>query len=217
MNQDTTSTGPIAIDSEGEITLGVLSAVENDSRVTQRSLSQELGIALGLTNAYLKRCIKKGYIKIRSAPANRYAYYLTPQGFAEKSRLTSQYLSSSFNFFRGARVQCTDVFEKCLNRGWHTVALAGASDLAEIAALSAREADIRLIGVVDPNFAGDMFIGLPVVPRLSAVGATDAVVVTDLAGPQSTFNTLSAQIPIERVLWPKLLNISVRPPASGEE
>ena len=91
--------------------LEVLSAVERDSRITQRSLSRELGIALGLANAYLKRCAKKGLIKIRQVPLNRYAYYLTPKGFAEKSRLTAEYLAVSFNFFRDAREQCTRLFE----------------------------------------------------------------------------------------------------------
>jgi len=28
-------------------------------------------------------------MKIKQAPANRYVYYLTPKGFAEKSRLTA--------------------------------------------------------------------------------------------------------------------------------
>src|SRR5438445_8329748 len=87
---------------EADITLGMLNAVEENSVVTQRSLAKELGIALGLANAYLRRCVSKGLIKVTHAPANRYAYYLTPQGFAEKSRLTAQYLALSFDFFRVA-------------------------------------------------------------------------------------------------------------------
>jgi len=47
------------------ITLGVLSAIEEDERATQRAISQELGIALGLANAYLKRCVKKGFVKVQ--------------------------------------------------------------------------------------------------------------------------------------------------------
>ena len=35
------------------ITLGVLTAIEEDDRATQRAISEDLGIALGLTNAYL--------------------------------------------------------------------------------------------------------------------------------------------------------------------
>ena len=41
------------------ITLGVLTAIEEDDRATQRAISEDLGIALGLTNAYLRRCVKK--------------------------------------------------------------------------------------------------------------------------------------------------------------
>src|ERR1700685_3834729 len=76
------------------ILLGVLSAVERDSGVTQRHLAHELKIALGLINAYVRRCAKKGFIKIRQVPLNRYAYYLTPRGFAEKSCLTAEYLAA---------------------------------------------------------------------------------------------------------------------------
>ena len=95
--------------SEVEITLGLLNAIERDSRLTQRTLANELGIALGLANTYLRRCAKKGFIKVSQAPAKRYAYYLTPQGFAEKSRLTARYLTQSFNLFRHARTQCDDL------------------------------------------------------------------------------------------------------------
>ena len=120
------------------ITLGVLNAIEEDGRATQRAISQELGIALGLTNAYLKRCVKKGFVKVRQIPANRYAYYLTPQGFAEKSRLTAEYLSISFNFFRSSREQCAKLFEICSQNRWTRVALAGCGDLAEIATMPTR-------------------------------------------------------------------------------
>src|SRR5262245_61676822 len=79
-----------------EILLGVLTAVEHDGNVSQRHISTELGVALGLANAYLRRCVRKGLIKIQQVPRRRYVYYLTPHGFAEKARLTGQYLSASF-------------------------------------------------------------------------------------------------------------------------
>ena len=90
------------------IVLGLLESVERDGAQSQRKLASDLGIALGLVNAYLKRCVKKGLLKIGQAPARRYAYYLTPHGFAEKSRLTVEYLSSSFSFFRHAREDCAE-------------------------------------------------------------------------------------------------------------
>src|ERR1700680_1413728 len=124
------------------IMLGLLESVERGSEQTQRRLASELGIALGLVNAYLKRCITKGLVKVTHAPARRYAYYLTPQGFAEKSRLTVQYLSNSFSFFRLAKSDCARAFEVAKEAGFSRLVLAGKSDLAEIAVLCAVEAAV---------------------------------------------------------------------------
>jgi DNA-binding MarR family transcriptional regulator len=68
-------------------TTGVLSLLNSvdDGAQWQRRIAEDLGIALGLVNAYLKRCIKKGLVKVRQASARRYTYYLTPRGFTEKS------------------------------------------------------------------------------------------------------------------------------------
>jgi DNA-binding MarR family transcriptional regulator len=200
------------LDSETEITLGLLSAVADNNAVTQRSMAKELGIALGLANAYLKRCIAKGYIKVTHAPANRYAYYLTPQGFMEKSRLTARYLSISFNFFREARGQCAQVFETCAQRGWKRVALWGASDLVEIAVLCAAEYPVEPVGIVSVGAGAHANSDLPVVERLEALGAVDAVVITDLEYPQAAFEAVVVIMPRERVLTPPFLNVSRQPP-----
>src|SRR3954470_13007742 len=131
------------------IVLGLLESVERDSSQSQRKLASELGIALGLVNAYLKRCVKKGLLKMGQAPARRYAYYLTPHGFAEKSRLTVEYLSLSFSFFRRAREDCSGLLIVARGRGWDRVVLVGVSDLAEIATICALEQGMTIPAVVD--------------------------------------------------------------------
>jgi DNA-binding MarR family transcriptional regulator len=206
-------------DMPDSITLGVLSVIEEDNRATQRSISQELGIALGLTNAYLKKCVRKGFVKVRQIPANRYAYYLTPQGFAEKSRLTAEYLSISFKFFRSSREQCTEILDDCARRRWSRIALAGCGDLAEIATLCVRDlADVEIVGIIDteknqkkpapaPSVARH-FAGLPVVQRLTDLAKVHAIVVTDIQDAQRVFEELSREIPPERVLTVPLLKVS---------
>src|SRR5258708_35970541 len=126
----------------------MLNAVEENDVVTQRSLARDLGIALGLANGYLKRCGTKGYIKVTHVPAKRYAYYLTPTGFAEKSRLTAQYLAISFDFFRLARGQCGALFAECEAQGWTRIALCGVGELAEIAMLCAASHGVQLVGLI---------------------------------------------------------------------
>ena len=207
--------------------LGVLAAVERDSAVTQRNLARQLGIALGLTNAYLRRCVRKGLVKIRQVPANRYLYYLTPEGFAEKSRLTAEFLAVSFDFFRRARRDCAEVLGECARQGWRAIALYGAGELAEIAILSAAEGELQIVCVIDPGAAGRRCAGRPVVADLAAARALaahsglDAVIVTDTRAPQQSFELLRAAARVEgfaeaRIVAPSLLEIS-RAAASGQE
>jgi len=200
---------------EAQITLGMLNAVEENAVLTQRSLARGLGIALGLANASLKRCVTKGYIKVTQAPANRYAYYLTPKGFAEKSRLTTQYLTNSFDFFRLARNQCDALFAECEAQGWTRIALCGAGELAEIAILCADSHAVQLIGLIAMD--GGPGVGkLPLVGDLAALAEIHAVVITDQRTPQRSYDRMVTRLPRERVLAPRLLNISRNPPRLAE-
>ncbi len=168
--------------------LDVLSVVEGDARVTQRGLSSQLGIALGLANAVLRRCVRKGLIKISTAPLNRYAYYLTPSGFAEKSRLTVEYLRFSFDLFRDARSQYSTLFQTLRAGGRSRVVLLGVSELSEAATLSAREVGIEVVGIVDAARAGEGFLGLPVaVDADGFAGHADALAVCDMRDPLGVY------------------------------
>ena len=202
--------GGQAIDAEGEITLGLLSAVQGNSAVTQRSIAKELGIALGLANAYLRRCVEKGYIKVTQAPANRYLYYLTPKGFSEKSRLTASYLSHSFDFFRYARRQCEEALGHCAAQGWNRLVIYGDGELCEILSLCLTEFDLEINGVVAPGTKKRRIAGLETLQNVAEAAPFDAVILADLADPQSSLNLLLESVPAERVLTPPLLRI-VRP------
>lgn len=193
-----------------EITLGVLAAVEADAKISQRTLSAELGVALGLANAYLKRCVRKGYIKVQQVPRRRYVYYLTPQGFAEKTRLTAEYLTSSLQFFRRARAEMGEIMGQCASREWRRIGLAGASELAEIATLTAHDHDITIVAVLDAEIGRDRFCGLPVISELAAMMPVDAVIVTKITetvGVDGLAGAIGAQIGEGRLFTPRLVQV----------
>lgn len=195
---------------KGRIMLGLLESVERGGEQTQRRLAAELGIALGLVNAYLKRCIKKGLVKVSEAPARRFAYYLTPQGFAEKSRLTVDYLSYSFSLFRRARADYADVLNAARARGFTRIVLAGASDLAEIATICAIDIGVQIVAVVDPHSAHSRFVGVPVLPSFDQVPEEfHAIIVTELKTANDTFADAVGRFGPNRVLAPALLGLSV--------
>ena len=191
------------------ILLGLLESVERNKAQSQRRLASDLGIALGLLNAYLKRCIRKGFVKMQRVPARRYAYYLTPLGLAEKSRLTIEYLSYSFDFFRQAKSDCIEILEMARGCGYSRVVLAGRSDVAEITIICALESDIDVIAVVDPAPERSKLAGVPVVTSFEDVPRPfDAVVVTDVANGRMSYDRAVEAVGCERVLCPKLLRIT---------
>jgi predicted transcriptional regulator len=202
---------------DSRIVLGLLEYVERGGEQSQRRLASELGVALGLANAYLRRCVKKGLIKVRHAPARRYAYYLTPHGFAEKSRLTFVYMSHSFELFRRAKADCMAAFETARARGHGRIALLGASDLAEIAAICALDGGIAVAAVVDARVAAERFAGAPVVRDLDAVTPPpDAVLVTDMETAAATAQAAVARLGADRVLAPALLAVGPAPGAGTQ-
>jgi len=191
---------------DSRIMLGLLNSVERDGGQSQRRLASELGIALGLVNAYLRRCIKKGLVKVTEAPAHRYMYYLTPVGFAEKSRLTLEYLSVSFSFFRQAKAECSALFGVAAERGFSRLALGGISDLAEIAMICALDTGVEVAGVVDDKSSLSHFIGVPVVPSFAAMANhCDAVLITDLHRTSELTEAAASLFSAEQILTPKLI------------
>ncbi len=192
---------------EDALTLEILDIVQKHSDVSQRHLARHLGVALGLANSYLKRCVRKGLIKITEAPANRYLYYLTPKGFAEKSRLTAQYLSFSLAFYRRAGESCALVFDHCRENGWRRLLLCGVSDLGEIATLRAIEHEMMVVGFYDPHSERKRYLDRPVWRDLDAADTHDVCVVTDFLAPQMTYDDLVSRVNHERVLVPDVLGL----------
>lgn len=187
---------------------GLLASVEREAHVSQRKLASELGVALGLVNTYVKRCVKKGLIKVQQAPSRRYAYYLTPHGFAEKSRLTAEYLSWSLTFFRRARMDCASVMGEAQALGWKSVGLFGGSDLAEIAILAAAEPGMAVVGLVDASMSRAKVIGMPVFPTVEAVSPQpDGWIITAIDGAQDSYDALASRMGADRVLAPALLSV----------
>jgi len=194
--------------SDESTTLKIIHAIEHNGATSQRSLAKEVEIALGLTNAYLKRCIKKGWVKVSQAPTKRYFYYLTPKGFSEKARLTATYLSHSFDMFRAARAQFDEIIEACDKRGATRVALIGTSELAEVAILSSLNKTPNIIAVVDPVSNVPSVAGIPIVRQLSELSNIDVVIITDMQSSQMTFDQLRLQMPEDQLLAPDLLRIN---------
>jgi DNA-binding MarR family transcriptional regulator len=146
--------------------LEILTAIGEGQPLTQRDLAQRMGVALGLTNLYLKRLAKKGYIKItgfprRPAARKRLRYLLTARGLAEKSRLTYEHMAYGLSLYRRARQTLREALEQLPQSGLKRVALYGPGEAAELAYLTLKELGLEPVGIFGRE-AGGQFLGLPV-------------------------------------------------------
>ncbi len=153
--------GRMNLDVEARRELTVLEAVERDQHITQRNLAATLGIALGLTNVYLKRLIRKGYIKCINVQSNRLLYLITPQGIAEKTRLTYQFMDYSLHLYREVRQHLSEVLRPCRDNGAQRIAVYGVGEAAELAYLSLKEQGLEPVAVFAAE-GGGTFLGMPV-------------------------------------------------------
>lgn len=134
-----------------KIELQLLNEIQKKKNHSQRSISKELDIALGLANSLIKKFVNKGFLKLSEAPMKRYFYYVTPKGLIEKVKLTKDFLKSSLEFYNMARNQYEKIFIKIKKLSPEKIILLGISEFTEIAILSAKLNNITIDGIFDPE------------------------------------------------------------------
>jgi DNA-binding MarR family transcriptional regulator len=170
------------MDIEANRDLKLLEAVEQDSQVTQRGLATKLGIALGLTNIYLKRLVRKGYIKCVNVQSNRITYLITPRGLAEKARLTYEFMDYSLHLYGEVRHHLRKVLRECAVKH-RQVAIYGRGEAAELAYLSLREFGLEPVAIFDGD-TSRAFLGMTVRPIADhREVAFDLLIIASLENP----------------------------------
>jgi DNA-binding MarR family transcriptional regulator len=190
------------MDSESRRIYKILEEISEDNSITQRKLSQKLGIALGLTNLYIKRLIKKGHIMVKTMPRNRIVYNLTPKGIAEKGLLTLEYMKYSFNYYREFRERIRKAFQEAREEGAVRLVFYGAGEVGELAYLTLQENGMELVAVVDDFKLGKSFFGEKVetIQVLKEMNF-DRIVITALSSKDKIYgNLIEHGIPKEKII-----------------
>jgi DNA-binding MarR family transcriptional regulator len=168
--------------SETEYDRKVLEAIASGRRVTQRSLSSDLGVALGLTNLLIRRLVGKGYVKVSKMGTRHVRYLMTPAGWEALASATRQSLENTVHLYTETREHIRNslaaISERCTadGRARKRVVFYGAGDVAEIAYVSLQKTDLILVGVVDDRRTGRFF-------HLMISGADDLSPVTIGSAP----------------------------------
>lgn len=189
----------------------ILQAISSGRPVTQRSLADELGVALGLTNSLIRRLVGKGYVRISGMGTRHIKYLMTADGWEALATATRQSLQNTVHLYTETREQIrhalAQVSLECRpdENGRKPIVFFGAGDVAEIAYVSLQSTDLDLVGVVDDAREGRFFnlpIQRPSQLAAGSIGGTpfSCVVVTSLPHADAIISRLDdLSVPRERV------------------
>jgi DNA-binding MarR family transcriptional regulator len=122
----------------------LLSAIAEDSLVTQAGLSARFGIAVGSVNWYLKRLVSRGYVKVTHLDRTRLQYDLTPDGISVLTQRALQYMKSSLQVYTDLRTKARATVIDLHLKGIDRVYLEGSDEVMDIFKLTCIEAGIML-------------------------------------------------------------------------
>lgn len=173
--------------------LQLLEMIADDTRqITQRTIASRLGIALGLSNLYVKRLVRKGYIKCVSVQPNRIRYLITPKGISEKARLTYAFISYSLDLYGQARSHLREALRESGTSPQSRVAIFGTGEAAELTYLTLREQGIEPVAIFAAGGAAT-FLGSAVTsPVDHARVEYDVIIVATLDPPHEIVRQLLA-------------------------
>ena len=128
----------------------LLNEIGQDPMVTQASLSQRLGIAVGSVNWYIKRLIHRGWVKVSHLDRTRLKYDVTPDGMAVFTQRALLYARDSLKVYGDFRKKAKALVAELQQKSIRDVYLEGEDDEAlDILRLTCIEAGIHLSGT--PN------------------------------------------------------------------
>ncbi|MGB9627204.1 MAG: winged helix-turn-helix transcriptional regulator [Thermodesulfobacteriota bacterium] len=163
--------------------LHLLEELERNPVVSQRELSNKFGIALGVTNACLKRMARKGWIRIRDLNPRKMGYYLTPKGLLEKARLTYNLVSFRIQHYAELKKIIGSRLLEMQNKGLKRIVFYGVSDEMEVALITLQGTNLKLVGIVedDEKLNSKFIFGYEVEPvsRVQEL-KPDAILITTL-------------------------------------
>jgi DNA-binding MarR family transcriptional regulator len=122
----------------------LLNEIAQDSMVTQASLSDRLGIAVGSVNWYIKRLIHRGWVKVSHLDRTRLKYDLTPEGMAIFTQRALLYARDSLKVYGDYRKKARALAVELKQKGITKVYVNGQDEMMDILRLTCIEAGISI-------------------------------------------------------------------------
>jgi DNA-binding Lrp family transcriptional regulator len=136
--------------------LEALQTIHKDAHVRQRDLARIIGASLGMTNAIIKRLVKKGWLKIKKINNRKIVYAVSTDGLDAIMRRSYRFFKRTVKnvvFYKEAIVK---LIEEIKDRGYDGLILIGKSDLDFIVEHCCHKLKITYVKN-ESDYKGDIF------------------------------------------------------------
>ena len=110
----------------------VLTQLLENEQTSQRKLSKQTGLSLGAVNILIKKMVHKGLVKVEKLNSRTMRYIITPKGMKEKTRLTYQFVRSSYRHILNINSAVAALLEEEAYSSTTQVILYGPADEVEL-------------------------------------------------------------------------------------
>lgn len=117
----------------------IINEIDRDLNITQRGISKNSGMSLGMTNIILKKLINKGYVKVKQLNKKKVQYFLTPKGFTEKARKSYCYTLKTMEILKTMKLKIQAIVLKEYKKGQRKFVIWGKGELADLVEISLRD------------------------------------------------------------------------------
>ena len=182
--------------------LQFLEELEKNPNISQRELSKKFNIALGVTNACIKKLARKGWVKVRGLNHRKIYYHLTSEGLGMKAKLTLKYLAYNVKLYTDLKDLFTRKLLEMESKGIKRVVFCGLGDEMEVAYVTLQGVNLDLVGIVDDDEEkqGMKLFGYRVQkPEVIPSMRPDGVLITSLTDTERIFGGLKKKIDIAKI------------------
>jgi len=171
----------------------ILLEIEKDPNITQKRLSNKIGLTSSMINNYLKDFVQEGVIEYRGETRRQTSYFLTEKGKIQKEDLLKRYLNETVGLYKKGKEIFIDKINDIVESGIKRVILFGALDTGEILFGASQALGLKIIGVVDNDLQKQKkeFYGRTILaPSQIKFLDPDAIIITSLGYGEEIYDSI---------------------------
>jgi len=146
----------------------ILDLIEKNKNITQREISQAIGVAVSMVNNYLVEYEEKGLIKRNYISTKTVEYFITKNGLERRKLLNIWYLKSSHMVYSSAKDNIISFINQIIEKGFKNILFYGAGEVAEIMLQVMNDDEkipLKVLAVIDddPKKLHEIIVNLPII------------------------------------------------------